>query len=165
MLTRLIPGEGTHLGFWVDTLSNHVQEATDWCFSHWCHSLPSSLSKINKYILRWGLKRNKTKHCFFTNVLYFYLVLAYCFLFTIQNMIFWLKQLSFSRFEVEDTTSFIITKVRCIHHTMLEVKNLSTQNLSNFLPYTNSTILFKSPLNGTEIFFCQSVILNFIFHG
>ena len=54
-----IPTHGTYLGCGFDSWLGRLWEATNQCFSLTLMflSLPAPLSKINKYILRWGLKK------------------------------------------------------------------------------------------------------------
>ena len=56
----LILSQGTYLNCRFNPWPGHVREATNRWFSNWCLSLslslPPSLSKINKHILRLGLK-------------------------------------------------------------------------------------------------------------
>ena len=60
----LIPSQGTCLGCGFGPGWGHVLEATNWCFFltpmflSVSFSLPSSLWKIIKCVLRWGLKKN-----------------------------------------------------------------------------------------------------------
>ena len=65
-----IPVQGTCLGWGFDPQLGHMWEASDWCFSLTSVSLSLSLSllpslKINKHILRWGLKKKKKKEISF----------------------------------------------------------------------------------------------------
>ena len=58
-----IPSQWTCPSCRFSPQSGCIQEATDWCFSHTLISLspltPSTLSKISKRILRWGLKKRE----------------------------------------------------------------------------------------------------------
>ena len=57
--TSLIPGQGICIAYGFDPQLGWVQGATDWrSLSHPCLSI--SLSKINKNILGWGLKKRET---------------------------------------------------------------------------------------------------------